>query len=250
MPWYEEWFWSDAYTVVYDHRDEEEAERLVDLIERELDPVPQAHILDIGCGRGRHARTLARRGYRVTGIDLSEYAIEEARAEAAAEGLDAITSFQVGDMREPICETCADGIVNLFTSFGYFEDDAENQQALAAVAAALRPGGWFLQDFLNAPLVADSLGSSTRETEGGLTIHQRRWIENGRVNKKITIEHDEGTDTFHESVRLYTLDDLKEMYVAVGLTLVELFGDYDGADYTPDSPRLLLHARKPSQQAP
>ncbi len=245
MSWYEEWFWSDAYTRVYDHRDEEEAERLVDLIEREMAPAPDAHILDVGCGRGRHARTMARRGYRVTGIDLSEEAIEEARTQAAAEGLDAITSFQVGDMREPACDACADGVVNLFTSFGYFETDAENERALAAMTTALPPGGWFLQDFLNAPVVTDSLGTSERETENGLTIRQNRWVEDGRVNKKITVHHDGQTDTFQESVRLFTLHDLKEMYARVGLDLVALFGDYDGGDYEPDeSPRLLLHAQK------
>lgn len=246
MSWYEDWFWSDAYAVVYDHRDEEEAKRLVNLIEREIDPAPNAHIVDVACGRGRHARILARRGYRVTGLDLSEEAIVEARREAAAAGLEANTSFIVRDMRIPACHGCADGVINLFTSFGYFEDDAENQRALRAMTTALRPGGWFLQDYLNAPLVADSLGSSSRVTEEGLTIHQDRWMEDGRVNKEITIEHDEGTDTFHESVRLYTLDDLKEMYAAVGLRTIDLFGDYEGADYTPESPRLLLHARKPA----
>jgi len=243
MSWYEDWFWSDAYTQVYDHRDEEEAEQLVDLLQREINPAPTAHILDVGCGRGRHARALARRDYRVTGIDLSERAIAAARSAAADEGLGANTSFQVGDMREPVCEACADGVVNLFTSFGYFQDDAENEQALRAMTTALRPDGWFLQDFLNAPVVADALGASTQETEDGLTIHQDRWIEDGRVNKEITIEHADGTETFHESVRLYTLYDLNEMYAAVGLTLIELFGDYEGGDYEPDdSPRLLLHA--------
>jgi cyclopropane fatty-acyl-phospholipid synthase-like methyltransferase len=247
MSWYEDWFWSDAYTQVYEHRDEEEAEQLVDLIEREIAPAPDDHILDIGCGRGRHARALARRGFRVTGIDLSENAVAEARAEAAAEGLDATASFRVVDMREPVCDGCADGVVNLFTSFGYFEDDAENERALAAMTTALRPGGWFVQDFLNAPVVADSLGASEHETEEGHAIHQDRWIEDGRVNKKITVHHDGQTDTFQESVRLFTLEDFKEMYERVGLELVELFGDYDGSDYEPDeSPRLLLHARTPS----
>ena len=245
MSWYEEWFWSDAYTRVYDHRDEEEAERLVDLIEREITPALNAHILDIGCGRGRHAHALARRGYRVTGIDLSEAAIEEARATAADEGLDATTTFRVSNMRTPACEACADGVVNLFTSFGYFEEDAENERALAAMATALRPGGWLLQDFLNAPVVAESLGASEHETEGGRTIHQDRWIEDGRVIKEITIEHADETETFRESVRLFTVHDFKEMYLSVGLELVSLFGNYDGGNYKPEeSPRLLLYARK------
>ena len=247
MSWYEDWFWSDAYTRVYDHRDEEEAEQLVDMMERTIAPDPNAHILDIGCGRGRHARALARRGYRVTGLDLSERAIAAARTQAAAEGLDDRASFQVGDMRHPVCDGCADGVVNLFTSFGYFETDGDNEQALAAMAAALRPGGWFLQDFLNAPQVPDTLGPSDHETEDGHTIHQDRWIEDGRVNKKITVRADGQTETFQESVRLYTASDLATLYERVGLEVVARFGTYDGDEYVPDeSPRLLLYARKSS----
>ena len=243
MAWYEDWFWSDAYTHVYDHRDETEAERVVDLIEREVAPSPRAHILDIGCGRGRHARVLARRGYHVTGLDLSEEAVAAARSRTADNGLADHVSFQVGDMRTPVCDGCADGVVNLFTSFGYFDTDAENERALDAMATALRPGGWFLQDFLNAPYVAESLGASEHETPDGHTVYQDRWIEDGRVNKTITIHHDGQIDTFEESVRLYTLSDLTAMYARVGLDVVELFGDYDGGRYSPDeSPRLLLHA--------
>jgi SAM-dependent methyltransferase len=226
MPWYEEWFWSDAYTRVYDHRDDAEAEQLVDLIEHEIAPASGAHILDIGCGRGRHARALARRGWRVTGLDLSEDAVAAARSQAADDALDERASFQVGDMRTPVCDGCADGVVNLFTSFGYFDADADNERALAAMATALRPGGWFLQDFLNAPQVAESLGASVYET---------------------TVRRNGHTATFQESVRLYTRSDLTAMYARTGLEVVELFGDYGGSDYVPDdSPRLLLHARKPS----
>jgi len=243
MPWYDGWFGSDAYDLVYDHRDETEAEQLVDLVEREIDPDPEAHIVDVGCGRGRHARIFARRGYRVTGVDLSEEAIAEARARTGADDLD--VTFLQGDMRDPLCDGCADGVVNLFTTFGYFDTDAENQQALAAMAQALRPGGWFFQDFLNAPHVAETLVPSTTRTVEGVEIHQRRWIEDDRINKEITLTHNGTTDTYHESVRLYTPDELRALYAAVGLEVVGAFGGYDGRPYTPDSPRLLLHARKP-----
>jgi 2-polyprenyl-3-methyl-5-hydroxy-6-metoxy-1,4-benzoquinol methylase len=244
MTWYKGWFDSAAYDLVYNHRDETEAEQLVDLIEREIDPTSGARILDVGCGRGRHARIFARRGYTVTGIDLSEEAITEARTRAQSEGLD--VTFERGDMRDPYCDGCMDGVVNLFTTFGYFATDAENQRALAAMTQALRPGGWFLQDFLNAPQVADSIVPTTTRTVKGVDIEQQRWIENDRINKEITLHHNGSTKTYHESVRLYTLDDLREMYVNVGLDLIATYGNYDGAAYTPESPRLLLYARKPS----
>jgi SAM-dependent methyltransferase len=242
MSWYEGWFGSDAYDLVYDHRDEAEAEKLVDLVEREIDPASDAHIVDVGCGRGRHARIFARRGYRVTGVDLSEEAITEARERTRSE-LD--VTFVQGDMRDPACEGCADGVVNLFTTFGYFEKDAENQRALAAMTAALRPGGWFLQDFLNTPQVINTLQPADTYTVNGVTIQQRRWVEDGRINKRITIDHDERTETYRESVRLFTLDDLTTMYENSGLELVATYGDYDGSPHTNDSPRLLLYARKP-----
>lgn len=244
MAWYEDWFGSDAYTLVYDHRDETEAERLVDLIERAIQPRPDAHILDVGCGRGRHARILARRGYQVTGLDLSPEAIEEARTRTEREGLTEHLSFHVGDMREAdrVCSG-VDGVVNLFTSFGYFEDDDENERALQAMRSALKPGGWLLQDFLNAFLVADTLQPSDTYTRNGATIHQRRWIDDGRINKEITIERGDSTETYRESVRLYTLPDLKVLYERVGLDLVETYGNYEGDPYTPGSPRLLLYAR-------
>ena len=244
MPWYDGWFGSDAYTLVYDHRDEDEAKRLVDFVEREIDPADGAHILDVGCGRGRHARAFARRGYNVTGVDLSEQSIADARVQAATEGVD--VTFAQGDMRTPYCEGCMDGVVNLFTTFGYFDDDAENQRALRAMATALRPGGWFLQDFLNAPQVRASLTPESTRTENGVTIHQERWIADGRINKTITLEQSGTTETFRESVRLFTLDDFRTMYAAVGLDLVATYGTYDGDPYTEDSPRLLLHARRPS----
>jgi len=243
MPWYEGWFDSDAYNLVYDHRDESEAARLVALIERVVDPVPDAHILDVGCGRGRHTRIFARHGYRVTGIDLSTDALEEARARAEAEGVD--ITFRQSDMREPYCDGCMDGVVNLFTTFGYFDTDRENRRALSAMTQALRPGGWFVQDFLNAPHVRDTLVPATSRTVEGVEIHQKRWIEGDRINKEITLSNNGDTDTYYESVRLFTPDELRALYAAVGLEIVDTFGDYEGHPHTPDSPRFLLYARQP-----
>ncbi|PEN07912.1 SAM-dependent methyltransferase [Longimonas halophila] len=243
MPWYDGWFDSDAYTLVYAHRDTEEAEQALDLVEATLQPDPEARVLDVGCGRGRHSLQLARRGYRVTGIDLSEPSIREARQAAAAEDLPVI--FDVRDMRDPTCEACFEGVVNLFTTFGYFDDDAENQKALRAMRTALVPGGWLVQDFLNAPQVRATLVPEDEQTRDGVHIHQKRWIEDGRIHKRITLTPADGEpETYRESVRLFTRADLEAMYEAVGLHPTHAFGHYDGRPHTDDSPRLILMAER------
>lgn len=249
-PWYEDWFDSDAYELVYDQRDLSEARRLADLIERTAEPAPGAAVLDVGCGRGRHSRILAARGYAVTGVDLSETALRTARQRAAREGL--TVTFQQADMRHLPFEAAFDGAVNLFTTFGYFDDDAEHQEVIDGIARALRPGGWFVQDFLNAPYAVSHLIPEDERTVDGVRIAQRRWVEDGpagrRINKEITLHRngDRQSDppTFTESVRLLTLDDFERMYAAAGLDLRATFGDYGGGPHTPTSPRLILVARQ------
>ncbi len=242
MPWYEEWFDREEYELVYPHRNMAEAARCVDLIERVVQPAEGAEILDVACGRGRHARVLARRGYRVTGIDLSSRAVAAARERAEAEGLD--VTFEQQDMREAYCAGCADGVVNLFSSFGYFEREEDHREAIKAMATALYSGGWLVQDFMNAPYVTSTLIPEDARTEGDIEIHQRRWIDAGRINKEITLRRDGRQRTFRESVRLLTLDDFRRLYAAAGLKLVQTFGGYDGRPHTDGAPRLILHARK------
>lgn len=242
-PWYEEWFDRDEYELVYPHRDEREAEDCIDLLERTVEPEPHAQILDVGCGRGRHARVLARRGYLVTGIDLAARAIEQARERTAKAGLTVL--FEQKDMRKPYCTKCFDGAVNLFSSFGYFEEEQDHARAIQAIAAALRTGGWFFQDFMNAPHVRRTLVPEDTRTTDGIEIHQKRWIEDGRINKEITLRGDGEPRTFVESVRLLTLEDFQKLYAEAGLELETTFGDYDGQPHSDDSPRLILYARKP-----
>ena len=240
--WYKKWFDRDEYELVYQDRDDLEAEQLIDTLERVVDPKPGSSILDMGCGRGRHARSLARRGYRVTGIDLSSRAIERARQSAQNENLD--IRFEQGDMLEPVGTNYFDGVVNLFTAFGYFEEEPDHQRALVAMATAIKPGGWFFQDFLNADHVADTLVPYDDYAIAGAVISQHRWIENGRINKKISISRNSAVQTFHESVRLLTIGDFRDLYEVAGLEIVQTFGDYTGHSYTSSSPRLLLYARK------
>ena len=242
MPWYEDWFDRDEYELVYQERDDQEARRCVDLIERIVEPAAGADILDMGCGRGRHALELGRRGYHVRGVDLSERAITEAQAAARHEGLDEV-AFEVGDMREKTCHSCFDGVVNLFTAFGYFEEDDDHQLAIDAFAEALRPGGWLVQDFLNVPHVCDTLVPHDSRVDDGTRIEQRRWVSGGRVNKEITLRRNGDSQKFTESVRLYDADDFAGMYERSGFTLAATYGDYDGRPHEEDSPRLILHAQ-------
>jgi len=245
MPWYEDWFNSDGYELVYDQRDLTEAERLADLIEQSLRPEAGADILDIGTGRGRHARVLAGRGYRVTGLDIAEKAIATARERAEDDGLTyEQIAFVQGDMRLPHFQERFEGVVNLFTSFGFFEDEADHQRTVSSMAAALKPGGWLVQDFLNAPYVRAHLVPESEKENGGVHVRQERWIEGPRVNKRITLTKNGEARTFVESVRLLTRDDFRRMYTEAGLKVIETFGDYDGSPHTDESPRLILVARK------
>jgi SAM-dependent methyltransferase len=144
--WYEHWFDRDEYELVYQARDERDARAVAELFEQAVRPERGARLLDMACGRGRHAIVLAQRGYRVTGIDLSRRSLQYARKRAAQEGLD--IQFLEGDMRHVMFHHEFDAVVNLFTSFGYFDDDGDHLKAIQSMAEALRPEGFLFQDFM------------------------------------------------------------------------------------------------------
>jgi len=247
MAWYDTWFGSDAYEIVYQHRDDDEARTVIDLVEQCASPSPDARILDVGCGRGRHTLELARRGYDTTGIDLSASSLEEARRQAAEDDLD--VTFATQDMRDPYCTGCMDGVVNLFTTFGYFDDDAESQKAIEAMATALRSGGWIAQDFLNPPHVARTIVERDQQQRNDMQIVQERWIEDGRVHKAIHLDDGTRSETFRESVRLFSRDDFADMYAKADLEIEQVFGDYAGGPHNAMSPRTILLARKTPERA-
>jgi SAM-dependent methyltransferase len=231
--WFERWFGED-YLRAYAHRDDVDAERLVGLLDELGVAAAGQQVLDLACGPGRHAASLARRGARVVGLDLSRTLLSAAR-EAGAERL------VRADMRGlPFRDAAFDAVLNLFTSFGYFEEDAEHAAVLREVARVLRPGGRFVLDFLNAPAVRAGLVAHDERTTGDTTVVQRRWLSPDArfVYKRIQLGGDR--QAFTERVRLYERAELEAMMAAQELRPIRAAGDYDGSGYGPASARLIL----------
>ncbi|MGH7163160.1 MAG: class I SAM-dependent methyltransferase, partial [Planctomycetota bacterium] len=193
-----------------------------------------ARSLDVACGAGRHARAMAELGARVVAVDLSRELLELAAGVPRARA----------DMRALPFSGAFDAATSFFTSFGYF-DDGGNRRALSAVAGALLPGGSFLLDFLNAVAVSARLVPESEEERAGKRFRIRRRIEDGRVRKEVTVEEDGGKRRYVEDVRLYLHQELLELLRDAGLNPIAAYGDFLGGDYTTDSPRCILVARKP-----
>jgi SAM-dependent methyltransferase len=240
MAWYEQWFDADEYDLVYQDRDENEARALIDLIEAKTLLSGGSTVLDVGCGRGRHAVDFAARGHVVTGLDLSPKSLEAARERAKQAGVQ--VSFVRGDMRSAIGSQF-DLVVNLFTAFGYFEDEKGHQQSVDAMAASMTPDAWLVQDFLNPPFLRDSLVSADVRYAGDTEIRQSRRIQNGRIRKRIEFLKGRSTHSFEESVALLELADFERFYSAAGLQLEFVVGDYAGGPHGPSSPRTILFSR-------
>jgi 2-polyprenyl-3-methyl-5-hydroxy-6-metoxy-1,4-benzoquinol methylase len=242
--WFKAWFNHPAYLKLYAHRSLEEAEQTIATLLKFISvqkPNPKA--LDIACGSGRHAVALAENGFQVTANDLSSTLLAEAKKLAESKNL-TLTFTQI-DMREIAFEEEFDVIVQLFTSFGYFENDDEDKIVLQNVARALKPGGWYVLDFLNEHLVRNTLQPESRRTLDTLDVFEQRMIFGERVVKSITLRENGETHRFIESVRLYSKEELTAMLTAVGLRLHHYLGDYHGAEFHQEtSPRLILIAQK------
>jgi cyclopropane fatty-acyl-phospholipid synthase-like methyltransferase len=240
--WYEDWFADEHYLALYRHRNSEEASQALDLIERTTKISKNAAILDLACGAGRHSIGLAKRGYtNITAIDLSPTLLKEAEKTAHTEGVNIF--FKKQDMRNFSGQY--DLIINLFTSFGYFETDEENEEVILKIGRHLHPKGYFVLDFLNVQFLKSNFSPFDEKIlSSGHRIEQAREIRNNRVEKKIRIHFDDTVKEYHESVRLFTLTDFQKMFTDAGLQIKEIFGDYSGALFDHgSSPRLILVAQ-------
>lgn len=236
LNWFEHWF-DDNYLKLYHHRNIKDADEQVQLIIDTLKPGKNNLILDLACGEGRHCLLFHKKGYRIRGIDLSAELIKSGKKKHP--GLD----IHVGDMRH--IKGKHHIILSLFTSFGYFDKDQENESIIHSISSALHPGGLFWIDFLNPGYVKKTLVPDSELTlEDGTKVNEQRFFENNTIVKFITFNGLEKKNTYQERVKLYTKEDLETMMSQSGIQPLGSFGDYNGVDWCSCSPRTIIYGRK------
>lgn len=218
--WYASWFDTPYYHILYKERNYREAQIFMDNLTHYLNLPEKAKVLDLACGKGRHAIYLNQLGYDVIGADLSENSIAEANKNA-----NETLHFVVHDKRIPF-EEKFDAIFNLFTSFGYFENEEDNLQTLIAIKESLSDYGFAVIDFMNVHTVLENLIPEETKEVDGITFQIKRYLADSFIIKEIDFV-DQGREYhFEEKVKAYTLDDFKRMMEQAGIYLLDTFGDY------------------------
>jgi len=242
--WFVDWFNTDEYLSVYKHRNEKDAECHIKFLLSKINLPSNASILDLACGSGRHSILLAKQGYNVTGVDLSDRLLSEAVKSAKAENLN--IKFIKADIRDFQTEEKFDCILNLFTSFGYFESDEENFLVFEKAFNFLTKKGYFVLDYFNKNYIEKNLVMYSKEEKENYSITQERKIINERVVKKITIHRNGNEQIYFESVKLYDSNFLILKLKEIGFDIVNLFGDFLGNEFDENlSPRFIALCQKP-----
>lgn len=241
--WYKTWFNSNYYHILYHHRDETEAGEFLDRLITAIPLEENSRIIDIGCGKGRHAIYLNKRGFEVDGIDLSKASIASAR-QSENDRL----SFYVHDMREVFKAGHYDYVLNLFTSFGYFEEESDDLRSMQAMAANLKPGGRLILDYLNPDKVEEELGPDCIEHHlkiKGISFRIEKDIVGNFIEKKIKITEDQQEHLFYERVKRLKQEHFTAYMEKSGLEIEKLYGNYQLDPFDGSlSERMIFIARK------
>jgi SAM-dependent methyltransferase len=244
-PWYEQdTFWNTVASVLFTERRWSDAptevERVVSLLELE----PGAHVLDLCCGVGRHSLELARRGFQVTGVDRTQPYLDRASRQAEAEGLKA--EFVQEDVRNFCGPDTFDAAVNLFTSFGYFEDPEEDRQVATNVYRSLKSGGAFLIDMMGKEILARVFRERDWDEENGVLILEERKITKNWswMESRWIIFADNNRAEVNFAHRIYSAVELASLLTDCGFAHVDAYGDLEGSAYDHLARRLVVVARK------
>lgn len=237
--WYKDWFASDFYLEVYSHRDELDAEKLLKLILNNVILPQNASILDAACGNGRHSNNFSQLGYNVTGFDLSKSLLKVSHKNKLKNN--SKLNYVCSDIRSIPLKSSFNLILNLFTSFGYFESDEENFSFIEFASTHLYKNGYFVFDYLNPNYVINNLVKSSQKYINNIEIFESRKIENNRVEKEIVISDSKNMHRFLESVRLYSLNEILTVFTKYGFNVLKTFGDYSENIYNEDeSERMII----------
>ena len=240
MSWFAHWFDSPYYHALYKNRDEKEAQVFIDNLIEKLQLKKGSKLIDIACGKGRHATYFNKKGMNVVGVDLSPNSIAYAKQNENNN-----LQFSVHDMREVYKENHFDIVTNLFTSFGYFENKDDEQKAINAMAENLKSDGVLIIDFMNIKKIIANLISSEKKTIDSITFNIKRSVQNNHIIKDIEIIDDNETQHFQEKVKAITLADFSAFVSNVGLNIIDIFGNYKLDDFDATiSDRLILICKK------
>lgn len=241
-PWYEEAFRAD-YRRVYAHRDLEGARREVRfLVQRGV----RGRVLDLCCGFGRHALQLAESGADVFGLDLSMDLLVSARDLPGHSERLAGRLVRADMTRVPFADGAFDALVNLFSSFGYLGEEADAGVPLE-IARVLAPGGLAVLDLMNPARVRATLVPESTRSGEGFELRERRALEEGgrRVVKEVELALASGeVRTWREDVRLYEPEELDALLAGAGLSVEDVYGDFDGSAASAQAPRRIVLARR------
>lgn len=238
--WFEDWFNSPYYHLLYKDRNHNEAELFIRNILSYLSPIESSKMLDVACGKGRHSLFISKQGYITDGFDLSENSINEAKKHENFN-----LKFYLNDIRTPLNKNHYHFAFNLFTSFGYFINEEDNQKAIDAISESLVKNGILVIDFMNINYTLQNLTLSEVKQIEGITFKITKEIENDFIVKNI--EFDDKNNHFHftERVKLLHLNDFITYLTQANLKIETTFGDYSLNPFNEEtSERLIIIAKK------
>ena len=240
MSWFANWFDSPYYHTLYKDRDEREAQVFIDNLIDNLQIPKGSKLIDIACGKGRHAKYFNKKGMDVVGVDLSPNSINTAKKDENKN-----LQFSAHDMRENYQEDTFDVVTNLFTSFGYFENNKDEQKAINAMANNLKKEGILIIDFMNAKKVIANLVLNEQKTINNIQFDITRQVKDGFMLKDIRITDGKEQQQFQEKVKAITLADYSEFITNAGLKIIDIFGNYKLDNFDEKiSDRLILICKK------
>jgi SAM-dependent methyltransferase len=238
--WFQYWFNSPYYHILYQERNDIEAEFFIDNLCAFLKPQQNSKILDIACGKGRHSIYLNKKGFDVSGIDLSEQSIKHAKTFENEK-----LHFFVHDMRKLFYINYFDIALNLFTSFGYFETEKDHVNALKSFRKSLNKDGILVLDYFNSIKVIDKLIPQASKTLNNITFNINKKVEAGKILKHINFEDKGKTYNFEEKVQAFTFTDFERILTKAGMEITQSFGNYNlDAFDEKNSDRLILICKK------